>query len=236
VLTRASAGVSHEGRTTSSSFPDVTLWKCKRETQTGSRSASPCACRQQEPSMLDSGHTVDPASSQENYCHADNRDAGPAPGSQAADPRRSSARAFGIKGASRPIQWPPWKMDGMDTRSSSVARSVSGCSSFAGTPPHAQPGGASGPPRAQSARGEHQSTQSLPGLYWLLRISVRKMLHRGRYHVLFHSSDPSSRERYGCSLCCLLLCFGTDILSSQYSPLMPGVIVKRTPLQVVQRR
>ncbi len=53
-------------------------------------------------------------------------------------------------------------------------------------------------------------------LYWLLRISVRKMRHRGRYHVLFRSRDPSSRERYGCSLYCLLLCFRTDTLSSQH--------------------
>ncbi len=43
------------------------------------------------------------------------------------------------------------------------------------------------------------------------------MRHGGRYPVLFRSCDPASREQYGCSLCCFLLCFRTDILSSQYS-------------------
>ena len=64
-----------------------------------------------------------------------------------------------------------------------------------------------------------------------------KMRHGGRYQVLLRSSDPSSRERYGCSLCCLLLCFRTDILSSQYRacfqvPADPGQKHQQHPIRL----
>src|SRR5262249_48002360 len=57
---------------------------------------------------------------------------------------------------------------------------------------------------------------SLRACIGYLGYPFEKMCRGGHFPVLFRSRDPASREQDGCSLCCFLLCFRTDILSSQY--------------------
>jgi len=61
-------------------------------------------------------------------------------------------------------------------------------------------------------------------------IRSKKMRNRGLSHVHFGSSNASSRLRFCCSLCFLLLCFGTDIRSSQYNAIASSSVPLLIPV------